>query len=199
MNPSSKASKNDAPKGQTLNNKVYTVPEKFKKQFEGKVPIIELQEIWDAFSLMDQDGTESLSISEMNAAFIALGLTSEASAISHLFKNKNVIDFPSFVKIVTQEDDSNLQDEKTLSDFFGLVDRDGKGSISENDIIELARSLDEHLDANQAKLMMDALSVHGKGQILPDDFAEIMLEGSVALEKQKRDALSKLTNKVNKF
>lgn len=136
----------------------------------------EIEEIREAFTLFDTDGSGKIDPKELKAAMTSLGFENKNPTIYHMIADLEdagrEIDFDEFLDAIT----SKLGDRETregIYKIFDLFDEDGSGTISLQDLRRVAKELGETMNLDELKEMLQRAAGNGD-EITKEDFYNIM-------------------------
>lgn len=138
----------------------------------------EIQEIHEAFTLFDTDGSGTIEPRELKAAMQSLGFETKNPTIFQMIAdldrdNSGAIEFDEFLDAIT----SKLGDRETrdgIHKIFALFDDEKKGKISLKNLKRVARELGETMTEEELREMIERADSDGDGEISFEDFYTIM-------------------------
>jgi centrin-1 len=140
----------------------------------------DLEEVQEAFNLFDRNGTGTIDLRELKAAFRALGFkikSPDLKQMVHTELDSSDISFGAFVRLVTpmilQRDE---RDE--IMKVFELFDTDGTNTINFENLRRVADELGEELTPADLKEMLEEADRDGDNEIDRDDFFRVMRKPS---------------------
>ncbi|KAL0234925.1 hypothetical protein GEMRC1_001507 [Eukaryota sp. GEM-RC1] len=141
------------------------------------------QEIQEAFSLFDSDGSGTIDSKELKVAMRALGFEPQKDEIRRLLaevdkEGKGVIDFNDFLTIMTEKISSRNPREEMLK-AFRLFDDDNTGKISFKNLKRVARELGEQMADEEIEEMIQEADLDGDGEVSLEEFMRICMRASL--------------------
>ncbi|KAL6642989.1 hypothetical protein ACP70R_021170 [Stipagrostis hirtigluma subsp. patula] len=136
------------------------------------------KEIKEAFDLFDTDGSGTIDARELNVAMRALGFEMTPEQIQQMIAEvdkdgSGTIDFDEFVHMMTDKmGERDARDQ--LLKAFRLIDQDGDGKISDEDIQRVAIETGEHFTLDEVREMIQAADENGDGEIDLEEFIKMM-------------------------
>jgi Ca2+-binding EF-hand superfamily protein len=136
----------------------------------------EIEEIKEAFSLFDTDGSGSIDPKELKAAMHSLGFEKKSPTvyemIAELEERGREIYFEEFLDAISNKL-GNRETREGIDRIFDLFDDDHSDGINLNNIRRVAKELGETMSADELKEMLQRASTNGD-EITRDDFYNIM-------------------------
>lgn len=136
----------------------------------------EIEEIKEAFSLFDTDGSGTIDPKELKAAMHSLGFDKKSPTvyemISELEERNKEITFDDFLDAISNKL-GNRETRDGINRIFDLFDDDHSDSINLNNIRRVAKELGETMSAEELKEMLQRASSNGD-EITREDFYNIM-------------------------
>lgn len=140
------------------------------------------QEIREAFTLFDAEGTGKIDYHELKVAMRSLGFHVKKEEVRRLMAEHDAgderIDFDAFATIMGDKYAARDPEEE-LRKAFRLFDEDGTGKISLKNMRRVAKELGESLTDDELAAMIDEFDKDGDGMINEDEFMAIMRLTSV--------------------
>lgn len=134
----------------------------------------------EAFDLFDMEKTGKIDYHELKLTFKAFGFKVTKEEMK-LFKERldpnsnNKLTFDEFIDLMTEKfSERNPRDEAIMA--FDLFDEDKKGKISMRNLKKAVKEINENLNDNELKAIMDEFDTDGDGYITKEDFLKIMDE-----------------------
>ena len=140
----------------------------------------DLEEVQEAFNLFDRDGTGSIDIRELKAAFRALGFkikSPDLKQMVHAEAETRDISFGTFVRLVTPMILQRDEKDEILK-VFELFDTDGSNTITFENLRRVADELGEDLTPEDLREMLEEADRDGDNEIDRDDFFRVMRKPS---------------------
>lgn len=136
----------------------------------------EIEEIKEAFSLFDTDGSGTIDPKELKAAMHSLGFEKKSPTvyemISELDERNKEITFDDFLDAISNKL-GNRETRDGINRIFDLFDDDHSDAISLNNIRRVAKELGETMSVEELKEMLQRASSNGD-EITREDFYNIM-------------------------
>ena len=138
-----------------------------------------INEFKEAFSLFDKDGDGTITTKELGTVMRLLGRTPTEAELQDIINDvdadgNGTIDFSEFVSLMARKlKDKNKEDE--FAEAFKVIDRDGDGLISPDELHHVLINLGENLTAEEVDEMIREADVDGDGHINQDEFVRVML------------------------
>ena len=136
----------------------------------------EIEEIKEAFSLFDTDGSGTIDPKELKAAMHSLGFEKKSPTvyemISELEERNKEITFEDFLDAISNKL-GNRETRDGINRIFDLFDDDHSDCINLNNIRRVAKELGETMSAEELKEMLQRASSNGE-EITREDFYNIM-------------------------
>merc|ERR1740121_799266 len=137
-----------------------------------------------AFDMIDEDGSGLIDAEELQGAAVALGIPMEENIAVLLGTDK--IGFEEFFKRMT----AKLGPEDKADDImniFELFDCDSTGSISFDNLQNIARIIGAKESAKEIQDMLSILDTDGDGELDPIDFYTCLVSGMrIRMEEEER-------------
>ncbi|KAL8346909.1 hypothetical protein RB601_003445 [Gaeumannomyces tritici] len=150
----------------------------------------QLKQLKEVFDIIDKDGTGSISAEEFADAMESLGLSAtDAEAqdiIADIDTNKDgQIDFHEFLRAMAHPEtnqalDPNSQkhdinkEQRELLQAFEVIDQDGSGSISPDELRRALRHLGDFYTDEEITEMINHADLDGNGSIDYQEFVQLM-------------------------
>merc|ERR1719254_371488 len=137
-----------------------------------------------AFDMIDEDSSGLIDAEELQGAAVALGIPMEENIAVLLGTEK--IPFDEFFKRMT----AKLTPEDKVDDImniFELFDNDCTGTISFENLQNVARIIGAKESAKEIQEMLSTLDTDGDGELCPIDFYTCCISGMrLRLEEEER-------------
>merc|ERR1719379_2379408 len=137
---------------------VYCIP--------GEITVHEVQDMKRAFDMIDEDRSGLIDAEELQGAAVALGIPMEENIAVLLGTEK--IPFNDFFKRMT----AKLSPEDKVDDImniFELFDNDCTGTISLDNLQNIARIIGAKESSQEIQDMLSTLDTDGDGELDPND------------------------------
>merc|ERR1719401_3346831 len=150
----------------------------------GEITVHEVMDMKRAFDMIDEDGSGLIDAEELQGAAVALGIPMEENIAVLLGTEK--IPFDEFFKRMT----AKLSPEDKADDLmniFELFDNDSTGTLSFDNLQNVARIIGAKETAKDIQEMLSTLDTDGDGELDPVDFYTCMISGMrIRLEEEDR-------------
>merc|ERR1719502_536791 len=150
----------------------------------GEITVHEVQDMKRAFDMIDEDNSGQIDAEEMQGAAVALGIPMEENIAVLLGTQK--IPFDEFFKRMTAKlsPDDKVDD---IMNIFELFDNDCTGTISLENLQNIARIIGAKESASEIQDMLSTLDTDGDGELDPIDFYTCLVSGMrIRLEEENR-------------
>lgn len=137
-----------------------------------------------AFDMIDEDGSGLIDAEELQGAAVALGIPMEENIAVLLGTDK--IPFDEFFKRMTaklsQEDKAD-----DIMNIFELFDSDATGTISFDNLQNIARIIGAKETPKEIQEMLSTLDTDGDGELDPIDFYTCLISGMrIRMDEEER-------------
>lgn len=136
----------------------------------------EVEEIREAFSMFDTDGTGRIEPRELKAAMHSLGFEKKSPTVYEMIcdleEAGGEIDFEQFLAAITNKL-GNRETRDGINKIFDLFDDDRSNAINITNIRRVAKELGETMTFDELKEMLSRASSNGE-EITREDFYNIM-------------------------
>merc|ERR1719395_317984 len=150
----------------------------------GEITQFEVHDMKRAFDMIDEDRSGYIDAEELQAAAVALGIPMEENIQVLLGTAK--ITFDEFFKRMT----AKLTPEDKVDDImniFELYDNDCTGTISLENLQNIARIIGAKESASEIQDMLSTLDTDGDGELDPIDFYTCLVSGMrIRMEEELR-------------
>jgi len=150
----------------------------------GEITIHEVSDMKRAFDMIDEDGSGLIDAEELQGAAVALGIQMDENIAALLGPEK--LDFDKFFQRMT----AKLTPEDTVDDImsiFELFDYDSTGTISFDNLQNVARVIGAKESATKIQEMLNTLDTDGDNELDPIDFYTCLISGMrIRLDEEKR-------------
>jgi len=150
----------------------------------GEITVHEVQDMKRAFDMIDEDRSGLIDAEELQGAAVALGIPMEENIAVLLGTEK--IPFDDFFKRMTSKltPDDKVDD---IMNIFELFDNDCTGTISLDNLQNIARIIGAKESAAEIQDMLSTLDTDGDGELDPIDFYTCLVSGMrIRLEEENR-------------
>merc|ERR1719502_2552741 len=165
-----------APRGVDFDPTPYCIP--------GEITVHEVQDMKRAFDMIDEDRSGLIDAEELQGAAVALGIPMEENIAVLLGTEK--IPFNDFFKRMTAKlsPDDKVDD---IMNIFELFDNDCTGTISLDNLQNIARIIGAKESAAEIQDMLSTLDTDGDGELDPVDFYTCLVSGMrIRMEEEAR-------------
>jgi len=140
----------------------------------GEITVHEVQDMKRAFDMIDEDRSGLIDAEELQGAAVALGIPMEENIAVLLGTEK--IAFDEFFKRMTAKlsPDDKVDD---IMNIFELFDNDCTGTISLENLQNIARIIGAKESATEIQDMLSTLDTDGDGELDPIDFYTCLVSG----------------------
>merc|ERR1719454_2531075 len=150
----------------------------------GEITVHEVQDMKRAFDMIDEDRSGLIDAEELQGAAVALGIPMEENIAVLLGTEK--IPFDDFFKRMTAKlsPDDKVDD---IMNIFELFDNDCTGTISLDNLQNIARIIGAKESASDIQDMLSTLDTDGDGELDPIDFYTCLVSGMrIRMEEELR-------------
>lgn len=150
----------------------------------GEITVHEVQDMKRAFDMIDEDRSGLIDAEELQGAAVALGIPMEENIAVLLGADK--IPFNDFFKRMTAKlsPDDKVDD---IMNIFELFDNDCTGTISLENLQNIARIIGAKESASDIQDMLSTLDTDGDGELDPIDFYTCLISGMrIRMEEENR-------------
>ena len=138
----------------------------------------EIEEIREAFSMFDTNGTGRIDPKELKAAMHSLGFEKKSPTVYEMICDLEAeggeVDFELFLDAISNKL-GNRETKDGIERIFDLFDDDRTGSINFNNIKRVAKDLGETMTNDELREMLQRASTNGE-EITKEDFYMIMMK-----------------------
>ena len=143
-----------------------------------KLDAEQVEELKEAFSLFDTDGSGSIDAKELKAAMRALGFQVKKADVRKMIADidkdeSGTIDFQEFVDMMTGKM-SERDGKEEIAKVFALFDHEGQGKISFRDLKRVVTELGESISDEEMREMIEEADKDGDGYVVFEDFFKMM-------------------------
>lgn len=155
---------------------VYCIP--------GEITVHEVQDMKRAFDMIDEDSSGLVDAEELQGAAVALGIPMEENISVLLGTDK--IPFEEFFKRMTAKLTTADKADDIMA-IFELFDNDATGTISFENLQNIARIIGAKESAKEIQDMLSTLDTDGDGELDPVDFYTCLVSGMrIRMEEEDR-------------
>merc|ERR1719265_2901598 len=161
----------------------------------GEITVHDVNDMKKAFDMIDEDSSGLIDAEELQGAAVALGIQMEENIAVLLGTEK--ITFDEFFKRMTAKlsPDDKVDD---IMNIFELFDNDCTGTISLENLQNIARIIGAKESAADIQDMLSTLDTDGDGELDPIDFytclvsgMRIRMEEELRRQRQQQDQLQR--------
>ena len=138
----------------------------------------EIEEIREAFSMFDTNGTGRIDPKELKAAMHSLGFEKKSPTVYEMICDLEAeggeVDFEIFLDAISNKL-GNRETKDGIERIFDLFDDDRTTSINFNNIKRVAKDLGETMTNDELREMLQRASTNGE-EITKEDFYNIMMK-----------------------
>merc|ERR1719229_2201459 len=150
----------------------------------GEITVHEVMDMKRAFDMIDEDRSGLIDAEELQGAAVALGIPMEENIAVLLGTEK--IPFDEFFKRMTAKlsPDDKVDD---IMSIFELFDYDSTGTISFDNLQNIARIIEAKESAKEIQDMLNTLDTDGDNELDPIDFYTCLVSGMrLRLDEEER-------------
>mmetsp|Transcript_8435 Transcript_8435/g.18389 ORF Transcript_8435/g.18389 Transcript_8435/m.18389 type:complete len:209 (-) Transcript_8435:113-739(-) len=156
----------------------------------GEITVHEVNDLKRAFDMIDEDKSGFIDAEELQGAAVALGIPMEENITVLLGTEK--IPFDEFFKRMTAKLSPTDKADDIMS-IFELFDHDSTGTISLDNLQNIARIIGAKESATEIQDMLSTLDTDGDGELDPIDFYTCLISGMrLRMEEEERVKRSQL-------
>lgn len=137
----------------------------------------DLSDVHDTFKFFDADQDRRLNVTELMDAMVTLGQRFEEDELLALMgevaPGSDSVNFSQFLALMSMPVKAGDLDEEVL-EAFKIVDSDGDGFITQDDLNEGLRDLGEDVTQDDLARMIDSADAQGTGNVNYDDFLDMI-------------------------
>jgi len=150
----------------------------------GEITVHEVNDMKRAFDMIDEDNSGQIDAEELQGAAVALGIPMEENIAVLLGTDK--VNFDEFFKRMT----AKLEPTDTADDIlniFELFDHDCTGTISFENLSNIARIIGAKESQTEIQEMLSTLDTDGDNELDPHDFYTCLISGMrLRIEEEER-------------
>jgi Ca2+-binding EF-hand superfamily protein len=136
----------------------------------------EIEEIREAFSMFDTDGSGRIDPKELKAAMHSLGFEKKSPTVYEMIcdleERGHEVDFDEFLDAISSKL-GNRETREGIDRIFDLFDDDKTGTINLNNLKRVAKELGETMTVDELKEMLSR-AASNNDEITREDFYNIM-------------------------
>ena len=132
----------------------------------------------EAFQIFDKHSEGYISTKELGTILSSLGFNISDEDLNEIIniyeQNNNMIDFISFLEIISKKKE-NIYKEEDLIDAFRIFDKEGNGKISSNELRYVMMSSGEDFNENYIKELINESSIEHDEFIDYQKFVKLLI------------------------
>ena len=134
----------------------------------------------EAFQIFDKHSEGYISSNELGTIMSSLGFNisdEDLNEITNIYdndQNNNMIDFISFLEIISKKK-GNIYKEEDLIDAFRIFDKEGNGKISSKELLYVMMSSGEDFNENYIKELINESSIEHDEFIDYQKFVKLLI------------------------
>ena len=134
----------------------------------------------EAFQIFDKHSEGYISSNELGTIMSSLGFNisdEDLNEITNIYdneQNNNMIDFISFLEIISKKKE-NIYKEEDLIDAFRIFDKEGNGKISSKELLYVMMSSGEDFNENYIKELISESSIEHDEFIDYQKFVKLLI------------------------
>ncbi len=136
----------------------------------------EIEEIREAFSMFDTDGSGKIDPKELKAAMHSLGFEKKSPTVYEMIcdleERGHEVDFDEFLDSISSKL-GNRETREGIDRIFDLFDDDKSGTINLNNLKRVAKELGETMTIDELREMLSRAASNNE-EITREDFYNIM-------------------------
>ncbi|OVA03199.1 EF-hand domain [Macleaya cordata] len=146
-----------------------------------------VQELEQVFKKLDTDGDGQISWIELGSMMSSSGCTSNEDELRKIIKSVDsngdgFIDLSEFIELNAVDNEKHFEDVKLA---FSLMDANGDGSISPQELQNVLRNLGDDASIQDCTNMISAVDSDGDGYVSLEAFMKMMIHGSASEFSQR--------------
>ena len=137
--------------------------------------------IREAFDLFDMDKTGKIDYHEIKLTLKAFGFNIKKQDLLNLLekydleKHENKLNYDDFIQLMTEKfSERDPREEAILA--FDLFDEEKKGKINLKNLKKAVKEMNENLDENELKAIIEEFDTDKDGYITKSDFLKVLDE-----------------------
>merc|ERR1712195_100656 len=138
----------------------------------------EVEEMKEAFDLIDNDGSGAISVNELTSAMKSLGFDVKHAVVYNMVSDLDAdgsgeIEFGEFLEVMCAKlSDKNTKEE--IDRVFKLFDKDRNGTLEADDLSRVCKELGEDMSEEDVREVITRMDVDGDGAVGLDDFYNVL-------------------------
>lgn len=126
-----------------------------------KLPQKTIQEMKEAFTMIDQNRDGFIDLNDLKEMFSSLGRTPDEKDLQAMLKEApGPLNFTMFLSLFSEKL-SGTDPEGTINDAFRMFDKDGKGTLPEEYIKDLLENMGDNFTKDEMKQTFKEAPVEG--------------------------------------
>eukprot|EP00929_Paragymnodinium_shiwhaense_P009387 TRINITY_DN113548_c0_g1_i1.p2 TRINITY_DN113548_c0_g1~~TRINITY_DN113548_c0_g1_i1.p2 ORF type:complete len:184 (+),score=69.60 TRINITY_DN113548_c0_g1_i1:82-633(+) len=155
-----------------------------KYSIPGELTVHEVMDMKRAFDMIDEDSSGRIDAENLKGAAVALGIPMEENIAVLLGTDK--LTFEEFFKRMTAKLTTNDKADDIMS-IFELFDQDATGTISFDNLQNIARIIGAKENAKEIQEMLTMLDTDGDNELDPIDFYTCVVSGMrIRIDEEER-------------
>ncbi|XP_064601550.1 calmodulin-beta-like isoform X1 [Liolophura sinensis] len=136
-------------------------------------------EFREAFTMFDRDGDGRITAKELGTVLRSLGQNPTEGELRDMINDVDIdgngtIEFDEFLRMMAKRQ-SEVDEQKDITDAFKVFDRNGDGFISASELRHVMTTLGEQLSDDEVENMIKEADVDGDGMINYEEFIRMMM------------------------
>mmetsp|Transcript_31950 Transcript_31950/g.72902 ORF Transcript_31950/g.72902 Transcript_31950/m.72902 type:complete len:195 (+) Transcript_31950:67-651(+) len=165
-------------------------PLAFVNKTNGEVTVHEVNDMKRAFDMIDEDKSGKISPEELQGAAVALGIPMEENIAVLLGDHQ--VSFEEFFDRMTAKLTADASADDILK-IFELYDNDGTGSVSLENLMNIANIIGAKESPQEIQEMLNALDTDKDGELDPVDFYTCLVSGTrLRLDEEEKSLQRKV-------
>lgn len=138
----------------------------------------EIEELREAFSIFDRDGSGSITSKELGIAMRSLGQNPSEEELETMMAEVDIdgngeLDFDEFCDLMSRNK-KEVTSYKAIEEAFKVFDKEGKGSIDRETFRHIMTTMGEKLTDEEVDEMLDEADADGDGEIDYLEFTQMI-------------------------
>ncbi|XP_064601551.1 calmodulin-A-like isoform X2 [Liolophura sinensis] len=148
-------------------------------ELEPKLTDEQIGEFREAFTMFDRDGDGRITAKELGTVLRSLGQNPTEGELRDMINDVDIdgngtIEFDEFLRMMAKRQ-SEVDEQKDITDAFKVFDRNGDGFISASELRHVMTTLGEQLSDDEVENMIKEADVDGDGMINYEEFIRMMM------------------------
>eukprot|EP00941_MAST-03F_sp_MAST-3F-sp1_P001962 g1962.t1 len=150
-----------------------------KKRYADSLTEAQVAEFKEAFNLFDADGGGDIDGEELGEVMRSLGQDPTPEEVQAMIDEVDedgggTIDFDEFLEMMAKLMQEGNNDEEETIEAFKVLDRDGSGAISAEELYFIATHLGEKATDEEIQQLIRESDIDGDGQIGYEEFLKLV-------------------------